>query len=35
MLYYPLEQFIYPWYVVIIAVLSLFGAYEWKERKLN
>jgi len=33
MFYYPLLQFIYPWYIVIVAVWSLFGGYSWKGRK--
>ena len=33
MLYYPLLQFLYPWYIVIVAVWSLIGGYSWKGRK--
>lgn len=33
MLYYPLLQFLYPWYIVIVAAWSLFGGYSWKGRK--
>ena len=31
--YYPLLQFLYPWYIVIVAIWSLFGGYSWKGRK--
>ena len=33
MLYYPLLQLIYPWYIVIVAVWSLVGGFSWKGRK--
>ncbi len=33
MFYYPLLQFLYPWYIVIVAVWSLIGGYSWKGRK--
>ena len=33
MLYYPLLQLLYPWYIVIVAVWSLFGGYSWKGRR--
>ena len=33
MLYYPLLQFFYPWYIVIVAIWSMFGDYSWKGRK--
>jgi glycosyltransferase involved in cell wall biosynthesis len=35
MLLYPLIQLLYPWYIVIIAVLSIFGGYKWKGRNLR
>ena len=33
MLYYPLLQFFYPWYIVAVAVWTLLGGYSWKGRK--
>ena len=35
LLLYPIIQFFYPWYIVIIAVLSLFKGYQWKGRKIK
>lgn len=33
MIYYPLVQFLYPWYIVIVAIWSLIGGYSWKGRR--
>lgn len=32
LIYYPITQLIHPWYVVVIAILSLFKKYTWKSR---
>lgn len=33
--YYPILQLVYPWYIVIIGILSLFKSYKWKGRKVK
>ena len=34
MLYYPIVQILYPFYIITIALLSLFKGYNWKGRNL-
>ncbi len=35
LLYYPLIQLIYPWYIVGIAIMSFFPKYNWKGRNIG